>query len=42
MRVIWAICGTAACVVALAAIRYADFPTLVVIGAVLMMVLSWL
>ena len=42
MRVLWAVCACAACVLTLAAVRAADFPVLVVITAVLTMALTWL
>jgi hypothetical protein len=42
MRVIWAVCVAAACIAALAATQAAEFPTVVVVMAVLTMVVSWL
>lgn len=42
MRMIWAMCATAACMVGLAATQAAYFPVVVVIASVLTMVLSWL
>jgi hypothetical protein len=42
MRAIWGVCVAAACITALAVTQSAEFPTVVVVMAVLTMVVSWL